>query len=137
MDPIMILELLVAAGVLLFTVTFLVRSAATRTDTGKERFADAPAGDAALAHAEVLVSWAEGTRQDWDRHVRPMLAREFEDRVGSRRSAAGSLATTGEFLFGAELWPMVDPAARFTGNDDRPGPGREALARILDRLESA
>lgn len=137
MDPIVIFELLAACGVLAVIAMFLARSAARAKHSEDEVVRDASSADAALAHAEVMVSWAEGSRQDWDRHVRPVLAREFENRFGTRRSGSGSLAATGVFLFGAELWPLVDPGRRFTGDDTRPGPGRKALAQILDRLEGA
>lgn len=93
--------------------------------------------DSTVANAEVTVSWAAGTRADWDRHVRPVLAREFDNVVGGRRSASGSQDETGKLLFGPELWPLVDPADRFTQRLDRPGPGRDALGAILEKLEAA
>lgn len=93
--------------------------------------------DSTLANAEVTVSWASGTRADWDRHVRPVLAREFDNVVGGRRSGSGSQHETGKLLFGAELWPLVDPTARFTKRLDQPGPGRNALGAILEKLEAA
>jgi hypothetical protein len=107
----------------------------------RARPAEAPAEpDTTLAHAEVTVSWADGTRADWDRHVRPILAREFGHIVGARRSGAESARSrraTGELMFGPELWPLVDPTSRFARRRDQPGPGRAALGRILDRLEAA
>ncbi|MGH3951976.1 MAG: hypothetical protein ACRDSE_23140 [Pseudonocardiaceae bacterium] len=93
--------------------------------------------DSAIAHAETTANWAAGSRRDWDRHIRPLLAREFDALIGGRRSGSSLPRETGEWLFGAELWPLVDPAARFTDHLDRPGPGRRSLAAILDRLEAA
>jgi hypothetical protein len=38
-------------------------------------------------------------------------------------------------LFGAELWPWVDPENVSLDRRDEPGPGRAALDEILQRLE--
>jgi hypothetical protein len=38
-------------------------------------------------------------------------------------------------LFGAELWAWVDPENVARAGSDAPGPGREALGEILQRLE--
>lgn len=140
MDALLILD--VVAALALFGVGLWLSGAAHGLVSAREQRWDVadsaePELDATLGHAEVLVSWAEGTRSDWDRHVRPMLAREFGDRVGGRRSSSGSQAATGEFLFGPQLWPLVNPAGRFTERLNSPGPGRPALERILERLEAA
>lgn len=137
MDPLVILEVVAGLAVVLFAVEFAT-GGEWRTD--RRTRGQTPAEDhrdSVLEHALVLVAWAEGSRQDWDRHVRPVLAREFEDRVGTRRSGAESVRQTGEFLFGPDLWPLVDPAARFTERLGADGPGRTSLERILDRLEAA
>jgi hypothetical protein len=42
---------------------------------------------------------------------------------------------TGRMLFGAELWSWVDPQNVSRTGGDEPGPGREALDEILQRLE--
>ncbi|GAA5103159.1 hypothetical protein [Haloechinothrix salitolerans] len=97
---------------------------------------DAADLDSTLAHAQVTVSWASGTRRDWDRHVRPVLARQLDEVLGPRRGD-DSRRAAGELLFGPRLWPLVDPHDAFTTRLDAPGPGRDALAAILDRLESA
>ena len=39
-----------------------------------------------LSRTETLVSRSDSTRRDWDRHLRPMLARQFET---GHRTAAG------------------------------------------------
>lgn len=93
--------------------------------------------DSVLANAEVTVSWASGTRADWDRHVRPVVAREFQNIVGGRRAGSSSLRATGELMFGPDLWPLVDPRGRFTDRRDSPGPGRKSLDAILAKLEIA
>jgi hypothetical protein len=42
---------------------------------------------------------------------------------------------TGKMLFGSELWQWVDPQNISRTGGDEPGPGREALAEILERME--
>ncbi|WP_068270974.1 hypothetical protein [Aldersonia kunmingensis] len=86
------------------------------------------------------LAWADGTRGDWDRHLRPMLARDFQLALGRRFDTAGpsganSLKTAGTMMFGDELWQWVDPSAIASEDRDRPGPGREVLEDILVRLE--
>ena len=39
-----------------------------------------------LSRTETLISRSEATRRDWDRHLRPMLARQFEMATGQKRS---------------------------------------------------
>jgi hypothetical protein len=89
-----------------------------------------------LSRTETLISRAESTRTDWDRHLRPMLARQFEMATGQKRikDRAAYLAT-GQMLFGADLWAWVDPENVARREADEPGPGREALDEILQRLE--
>lgn len=89
-----------------------------------------------LSRTETLVSRAESTRRDWDRHMRPMLARQFEMATGQRQAKDRmAFEATGRMLFGAQLWAWVDPQniARTDGNE--PGPGRDALSEILRCLE--
>ena len=81
--------------------------------------------DPTVARARALVEWAGGTRLDWDRHVRPVLARELVELTRGRRA---------EHLLGPELWPLVDPGRTFDAPDE-PGPGHAGLTRVLDRLE--
>jgi hypothetical protein len=89
-----------------------------------------------LSRTETLVSRAESTRRDWDRHLRPMLARQFEMATGQRQSRNhAAFHATGTMLFGAELWTWVDPQNVSGTGDGEPGPGREALDEILRRLE--
>lgn len=35
-----------------------------------------------LSNTETTIRWSESTRADWDRHLRPMLARRFEIATG-------------------------------------------------------
>jgi len=89
-----------------------------------------------LSRTETLVSRAESTRRDWDRHLRPMLARQFELATGQRQARNhASFHATGAMLFGAELWGWVDPQNVSRTGESEPGPGREALDEILRRLE--
>jgi hypothetical protein len=89
-----------------------------------------------LSRTQTLINWAESTRSDWDRHLRPMLARQFEMATGQKQAKdQAAFQGTGQMLFGEELWSWVDPqnVARIGGRE--PGPGRVALSEILQRLE--
>ncbi|ODQ83926.1 hypothetical protein [Mycolicibacterium holsaticum] len=104
--------------------------------------AEAPVDDAAeslrrwLSRTETLISRADSTRRDWDRHLRPMLARQFEMASGQKRlKDRAAYAATGKMLFGAQLWAWVDPENVARSDANEPGPGRAALDEILQRLE--
>jgi hypothetical protein len=89
-----------------------------------------------VSRTETLIHWSESTRSDWDRHLRPMLARRFEMATGQRRAKdPATFDATGRMLFGEEMWGWVDQEniARTGGRE--PGPGRAALEEILQRLE--
>ena len=89
-----------------------------------------------LVRTETLISRADSTQRDWDRHLRPMLARQFELATGQpRRKDPAAFRATGEMLFGPQLWAWVDPDNIARADANRPGPGREALDDILRRLE--
>ena len=63
-----------------------------------------------LSRTETLISQSEATRRDWDRHLRPTLARQYEMATGQKRSKdRAAYNATGKMLFGADLWPWVDP----------------------------
>jgi hypothetical protein len=103
---------------------------------------DAPANDPAeslrrwLSRTETLVSRSESTRRDWDRHLRPMLARQFEMATGQRQAKDRvAFHAAGSMLFGAELWAWVDPQNVSRTGGSEPGPGRDALDQILRQLE--
>ena len=89
-----------------------------------------------LSRTETLVSRSDSTRRDWDRHLRPMLARQFELATGQRKARNhAAFEATGTMLFGAELWAWVDPQNVSRTGDSEPGPGRDAFDEILRRLE--
>lgn len=84
------------------------------------------------SQAELMVSWADGSRADWDRHLRPKLARDFM--MASRQKDPAGLATAGRMVFG-DLWHWVDPQGARPGGHDEPAPGRDTLDAILVRMD--
>ncbi|OBH11002.1 hypothetical protein [Mycobacterium sp. E3247] len=89
-----------------------------------------------LSTTETTIRWSESTRVDWDRHLRPMLARRYEMTTGQRRSKDPvAYQASGQMLFGTELWEWVNPNNVARTGDRRPGPGRAALEEILRKLE--
>ena len=104
--------------------------------------AEEPAQSAALeslqrwkSQTEELIRWADGTRGDWDRHLRPKLARDFL--IATKQKESLALASAGRLIFGEELWQWVDPQNVSAARRGEPGPGRGALDEILRRLEHA
>lgn len=88
------------------------------------------------SQTETLIHWSESTRSDWDRHLRPLLARRFETATGQRRAKdPATFDATGRMLFGQELWGWVDQENITRVGSRDPGPGRAALEEILQRLE--
>ncbi|WP_040794210.1 hypothetical protein [Nocardia higoensis] len=88
------------------------------------------------ARAEMLAARADGTRADWDRHLRPLLAKEFELSAGTRVAKnRRAMETAGLHLFGPDLWRWVDPADSEVRDQSTPAPGRAALDEILGRLQ--
>jgi hypothetical protein len=89
-----------------------------------------------LARAEARISWAERTRGDWDRHLRPLIAADFQTAAGQRQSKdRAALDATGRMTFGPELWLWVDPNGASHADRADPAPGRAVLQSILERLE--
>jgi hypothetical protein len=89
-----------------------------------------------LSTTETTIRWSESTRADWDRHLRPMLARRYEMTTGQRQSKdPAAYHAGGRMLFGPELWEWVNPNNVTRTGDRLPGPGRVALEEILRRLE--
>jgi hypothetical protein len=87
---------------------------------------------------EALISWSEASRSDWDRRVRPVLARQFEvaTKADQRRATdPAAFQLTGKMLFDADLWKWVDPDNVVRGGVVLPGPGRRTLERIIECLE--
>ncbi|MGH7290932.1 MAG: hypothetical protein ACREJT_06960 [Myxococcota bacterium] len=103
---------------------------------------DAPTDDTATAldrwveRTESQIVWSDSTRADWDRRLRPMLARQFEFATRQPRARnPAAFDATGRILFGDELWAWVDPEnVSRTGTQER-GPGRAAFTDIIERLE--
>lgn len=89
-----------------------------------------------LTRTETLIGWSETSRADWDRRLRPILARQFELAAGQQKAKdPKSFHATGRMLFGEQLWQWVDPENISRTGGQEPGPGREALDDILQRLE--
>ncbi|WP_327143392.1 hypothetical protein [Nocardia sp. NBC_01327] len=89
------------------------------------------------ARAQMLADRAEGTRADWDRHLRPLLAKEFESNSGHRMAKnRRAHEAAGQLQFGPELWRWVDPANSALRDQTNPAPGRPALDEILRRLQN-
>lgn len=90
-----------------------------------------------LTTTETTIRWSESTRADWDRHLRPMLARRYQMATGQRQAKdPAAFAATGEMLFGPQLWEWVNPNNVGTGDSyGQSGPGRAALEEILRKLE--
>ncbi|HZA09224.1 hypothetical protein [Mycobacterium sp.] len=89
-----------------------------------------------VSRTETQIRRSESTRADWDRHLRPMLARQFEMATGQKQAKnPGAFQAGGRMLFGPQLWAWVDPENVSRTGDSEPGPGRAALDDILRRLE--
>jgi hypothetical protein len=89
-----------------------------------------------LSTTETTIRWSESTRSDWDRHLRPMLARRYEMATGQRQAKdPAAFHSTGQMLFGDELWEWVNPNNVVRSGDLQPGPGRAAFEEILRKLE--
>ncbi|MDW5610158.1 hypothetical protein ACORG1_01145 [Mycobacterium sp. TJFP1] len=89
-----------------------------------------------LSRTETLISWSESSRSDWDRRLRPMLARQFELAAGRRKiKDPRAFDATGRMVFGDELWLWVDPENISRTGGQEQGPGRRTLDEILQRLE--
>ena len=89
-----------------------------------------------IARTESMIRWADSSRADWDRHLRPRLAREFMVATGQKQGGdPAAMQATGRMVFGDELWQWVDPGNVARTSAIEPGPGRGALNEILERLE--
>jgi hypothetical protein len=124
-----------AAAVLLTLRWFLVRDARMTVDESRARD---PAESLRRwrSKTEILIARADSSRSDWDKYLRPMLARQFELATGQRKSKDPRVFhATALALFGEHLWPWVDPNNVSRDGPDGPGPGRAVLADVLQRLE--
>ncbi len=89
-----------------------------------------------ITRTESMIRWADSSRADWDRHLRPRLAREFMVASGQKQGGdPAAMQATGRMVFGYELWQWVDPGNVALNERYQPGPGRGALSEILERLE--
>ena len=125
------------AGValVLFAWELRGRFARPRPGDGGERAAEDDSLQRWRSQTETLIRWADSSRADWDRHLRPKLAREFV--LATRQREPDALAATGRMVFGDDLWPWVDPQNVSGSGRDEPGPGRAVLDDLLRRLEQA
>lgn len=96
---------------------------------------DPVAAAAAYRRYLAAAAWAGGSGRDWDRGVRPVLAELAEMVAAERLPGTGDTRVAAARWLGPELWPLVDRERSCPGGPSAPGPGREALARVLDRLE--
>ena len=125
----------VAAIVLIVGIRLVHRES---HDESAEATADGPAESMRrwIARTESLIRWADSSQAEWDRHLRPRLAREFMMATGQRQGRdPAAMAATGRMVFGDDLWQWVDPSNVSKANARRPAPGRDALYEILQRLE--
>jgi hypothetical protein len=89
-----------------------------------------------LSRTQTMIHRSESTRADWDRHLRPMLARRFAIATGHKQAKdPAAFDATGRTLFGPELWSWVNPNNVSHTGLTEPGPGRATLEEILERLE--
>jgi len=89
-----------------------------------------------LSTTETTIRRSDSTRADWDRHLRPMLARRYEMTTGQKQSKDPmAYHASGRMLFGDELWQWVNPNNITRTGDREPGPGRGVLEEILRKLE--
>jgi hypothetical protein len=117
-----------------------VLAAYMQLDSGRRGLSPEPSPDDATellqrwrTQAQATVRWADSTRGDWDRYLRPKLAREFL--VAVRQKDPAARQATGRLVFGDELWMWVDPSAIRPEQSNEPGPGYTVLAEILRRME--
>ncbi|MDT5008832.1 MAG: hypothetical protein QOH57_449 [Mycobacterium sp.] len=90
-----------------------------------------------ISRTQTLIRWADASQADWDRHLRPRLAREFMTATGERQGGRdpAAMQATGRMVFGDDLWQWVDPSNVTREKARQPAPGRAALYEILQRLE--
>ncbi|WP_040773339.1 hypothetical protein [Nocardia pneumoniae] len=135
--------LLIAAGIpVAVALGWLVWSLLDRSGVGEEPEIDEMEnGPAEMlqrwhARAQMLADRADGTRAEWDRHLRPLLAKEFELSTGQRVAKnRRAVEAAGIHQFGPELWRWVDPANSALRDQTSRAPGRAALEEILSRLQ--
>jgi hypothetical protein len=84
----------------------------------------------------VAAAWAGGSTRNWDHSVRPVLAELVELALADRHpTGVGDPKAEARELLGPELWALVDRDVKRSEDRSTPGAGRDALLRILDRVE--
>jgi hypothetical protein len=83
----------------------------------------------------VAAAWAGGSTRNWDHSVRPVLAELVELALADRHSTGGDPKAEARALLGPELWALVNRDVKRSEDRTTPGAGRDALLRILDRVE--
>jgi hypothetical protein len=125
-----------SAGLALVVFLLAVRLsfAAAQQRSAVETVADDPAESLRRwrSRTQSTIRWADATRGDWDRHLRPRLAREFV--LATRQRDPTALQATGRIVFGEDLWGWVDPNNVVHGTGREPGPGYATLEEILRRM---
>jgi hypothetical protein len=131
--------LLAASGVALALVLLDVRRYVGRGNEPAAELDYDELGDSLrrwLSTTETTIRRSDSTRADWDRHLRPMLARRYEMTTGHKQAKdPAAYHASGRMLFGEQLWEWVNPNNVARTGDREPGPGRGALEEILRRLE--
>ncbi|MFE7743844.1 hypothetical protein [Nocardia sp. NPDC057455] len=134
--------LLIVAGIpVAVALGWLIWSLFERSEAGDDEVEDMENGPAEMlqrwhARAQMLADRADGSRADWDRHLRPLLAKEFELSAGQRVAKnRRAVEAAGIHQFGPELWRWVDPANSALRDQTSRAPGRAALDEILSRLQ--
>lgn len=131
---------LTVTGVALAGVLIAVRARLTRQgDDATDAVTDEAAASVHrwLQRTETLISWSESSRSDWDRRLRPMLARQFALAAGHRKTKdPRAFHATGRMVFGEQLWQWVDPENISRTGGQEQGPGRRTLDEVLQRLEN-
>ena len=130
---------LVASGIALALVLLNIRRVLGHGIQPAAEPGDDDLGDALrrwLSTTETTIRWSDSTRADWDRNLRPMLARRFEIATGHGQAKdPATFHATGQMLFGPELWEWVNPNNVTRTGEHEPGPGRGKFEEILQRLE--
>ena len=82
----------------------------------------------------VAAAWAGGSARDWDYSVRPVIGELVE--LAMAEHLAGDPRDAARELLGDSTRALVDREAPRSDDRDALGPGRAALIRIIDQVES-